>query len=63
MEEVTEDKIKLSVNEVDEILSNKIAQLKEGKPSAQFNYNKLQAVVCILASAIVSITFLAWILS
>lgn len=44
---------------MEKIISQETGIPEEKKPGA-FNFNKLQAVLCMVASAVVSIALIAW---
>jgi hypothetical protein len=63
MEEVITRRTAAPVTAIEEIFSNEEIVPLEEKVPAGFNFSKLQAALCILASALVSIAVIAWLIA
>lgn len=59
MEQVMQENVTVSADEVDKVLSG-VASATPEKAPAGFNYNKLTAALCMLASALVTVSLIMW---
>lgn len=62
MEQDVEEKIIVSADEIDNLCAEDRTLIDRRRGRAGFNYNKLYAVLCMLASALLSVSFIAWLI-
>lgn len=59
MEHATRDEVTIFANEIDNLFADGRAAAEPVKPK-RFNYDKLHAVLCMAASALVCVSAIAW---
>ncbi|MDQ9169888.1 hypothetical protein Q8A64_05625 [Oxalobacteraceae bacterium R-40] len=64
MEQAVQKHVAAPVTEIEEIFTQEeVLPLEDNRRSTGFNVNKLQAVLCILASSLISIGVIAWLIA